>query len=440
MRASAGRLAAREHPCSAVVRSSPSRRPSRPSSSPAVAPVLAHAELVSSDPANGAQLVHPAHDDHPDLQRGPGRRQELVPAQPERGEHRDRGTHRRRRHGDDAHGPVADARRLRDPLDLVLPGRPPPAGQPSRSRSSRRARRPRARPPPRPPAPAPDRRRLPHRGRECDGRPVRGRPHAVARSRRPTQHRPRPPAATCSSRSSSGSCSSRVSGRSCCDARVAPDRDRRTHPQRSARRRRRPGPARRARSTLGRRRAWALRDLSEPAAARGLPHRRRHDRRAVVPVRPGARHARRPDGAGAGRRRPGVAAHRAPRPRPGRVAVDHGAGHRRRVVGRRGRPDLPVDLRLGRRRDPVGAGLPGLGVARPVHDAPRPRRMGAPAARRPGLGDDAAARRAPDLARRRRLRVLRLARARRGAGCRDADGRARRLHDPDARADGPVRP
>ena len=84
--------------------------------------------------------------------------------------------------------------------------------------------------------------------------------------------------------------------------------------------------------------------------------------------------------AGASGTRPGRpgADGRAVRPagrRPPRLGVDHGPGHRRRLVGRGGRGPVPVGLRLGRRRDPVRPRVPRLGVARPVRHAPRRRRM-----------------------------------------------------------------
>ncbi len=67
---------------------------------------------------------------------------------------------------------------------------------------------------------------------------------------------------------------------------------------------------------------------------------------------------------------------RAARDRAARLGLDHGPGDRRRVLRRRRRAAVPVDLRLGRRRPHLGAAVPGLGVARPVRDAPRHRAPG----------------------------------------------------------------
>ena len=132
-----------------------------------------------------------------------------------------------------------------------------------------------------------------------------------------------------------------------------------------------------------------------------------------------------------------------PAPAPGhrdrRLGLDHRPGHRRRLERRRRRDAVPVGLRLGRPGHRVRGHRAGLAVPRPVLDDPRLRRRDPAGAARPGLGG----RRLPgplrSLAGDHRLRLLRLARARRPGRTVDPVHRARRLHRADGRDDGPVR-
>ena len=125
--------------------------------------------------------------------------------------------------------------------------------------------------------------------------------------------------------------------------------------------------------------------------------------------------------------------------RPDRLGLDHRPGDRRELERRRRRDALPVGLRLGRAGDHLRDGRTGLALPRSVLDPPRHRRRAPAPAGRPGLGD----RRLPgaprSLAGRHRLRVLRLARARRLRRPVDAVHRARRLHRAHPGDDGPVR-
>ena len=140
---------------------------------------------------------------------------------------------------------------------------------------------------------------------------------------------------------------------------------------------------------------------------------------------------------------------RGPAPAPGRPArrrrpggrLDRGPGRRRRLERCRRLGALPVDLRVGGAGPPLRRPRPGLVVAGPLHDGPR-RGRGPPApGRDPGLDAGALPRAAGPLAGRGRVRLLRLAGARRDRRRRrpDARGGVRRLRRGHPARDGPVR-
>ena len=123
-----------------------------------------------------------------------------------------------------------------------------------------------------------------------------------------------------------------------------------------------------------------------------------------------------------------------------RLGLDPRPGHRRRHLGGLGRLAVPVGLRLGRRRDAVGAASRRSGSgstrSRPSTTC-SPGRCASSAIQ--GWAHHRPAGRRSRVARRRRPHVLHLARARRRGRDRHADRGARRLHGAHARAHGPVR-
>ena len=158
--------------------------------------------------------------------------------------------------------------------------------------------------------------------------------------------------------------------------------------------------------------ARAQRAVRRAAAARGLPRRRRGRGRALVRLRlplVGDVEAASPraDAERASAGRSGAQGHRV-----GRVGMGHRPAHRGRFVERRGRLAVHVGLRVGRARDPVRDRRPHLELARPVHDPPRDGQLGRQPARVPARRHAAYPSAARDLARRRPVRLPRLARAR----------------------------
>ena len=123
-----------------------------------------------------------------------------------------------------------------------------------------------------------------------------------------------------------------------------------------------------------------------------------------------------------------------------RLGVDHGPGHRRRLVRRRrGRP-VPVGLRLGGRRDPVRASCSrsGSGSTRSPRSTTSARGSCAGSASAAGSPSTLprSARLWPAVAGFAFFVWLELVAV---PGSADADGGPRRLHGPDPRPDGPVR-
>ena len=117
--------------------------------------------------------------------------------------------------------------------------------------------------------------------------------------------------------------------------------------------------------------------LPEPPAAGRLPRRARRSpsacrsRSCCSRTSAPTRRRRRP-----GKVPPAWLRYRPAGDRPDRLDLDRRPGHRRRRERRRRHDAVPVGLRLGRRRDAVGAPRPDLALARPVRDDPRHRRAG----------------------------------------------------------------